>query len=149
MASRESLNFKLQLGATFWNKLPEFSIYVNDNLIQKGAVDQTGKIVVEFDHELSEGVNSLRIQLTNKEPTDTVIENGEIVKDMLLNIDNITIDGISLDQLLHNSYYILDQEQSFNGQKITRMDSCINLGWNGTYVLEFSSPFYIWLLENL
>jgi len=27
--------------------------------------------------------------------------------------------------------------------------NCVNLGWNGKWVLPFTSPFYIWLLENI
>jgi hypothetical protein len=27
--------------------------------------------------------------------------------------------------------------------------NCVNLGWNGKWILPFTSPFYIWLLENI
>jgi len=29
------------------------------------------------------------------------------------------------------------------------LTNCIDLGWNGEWQLEFDSPFYIWLLENI
>lgn len=29
------------------------------------------------------------------------------------------------------------------------LDRCHTLGWNGTWKLEFASPFYIWLLEHI
>ena len=78
-----------------------------------------------------------------------VIENGEVIKDMLLNIDDITIDDISLGNLLWTAEYKLDKPQQYNNQTIDHLDSCVNLGWNGTYILNFTSPFYIWLLEKL
>ena len=68
---------------------------------------------------------------------------------MLLNIDGITIDDISLGQLLWNAEYILDKPQQYNSKEITELANCVNLGWNGTYVFKFTSPFYIWLLEKL
>ena len=68
---------------------------------------------------------------------------------MLLNIDDITIDDISLCNLLWTAEYILDNNQTYNSQEIDHLDGCVNLGWNGTYVLKFTSPFYIWLLEKL
>mgnify|MGYP005656687375 FL=1 len=29
------------------------------------------------------------------------------------------------------------------------LPAVVDLGWNGDYVIEFESPIYIWLLENL
>ena len=68
---------------------------------------------------------------------------------MLLNIKDIEIDSISLGQLVWSGEYLIDEPQEYNGTTITKLDHCVNLGWNGTYVLNFSSPFYIWLLESL
>jgi hypothetical protein len=68
---------------------------------------------------------------------------------MLLNSDDIIIDDISIDKLRWDSEYHLDTAQKYQGSTITRMDQCVNLGWNGTYILKFSTPFYIWLLEKL
>ena len=72
-----------------------------------------------------------------------------IINDMLLNIKDIEIDTISLGQLVWSGEYLIDEPQEYNGTTITKLDHCVNLGWNGTYVLNFSSPFYIWLLESL
>ena len=69
--------------------------------------------------------------------------------DASLNIDDIIIDDISLGNLLWSAEYILDNPQRYNDQTITKLDNCVNLGWNGTYVLKLTSPFYIWLLEKL
>jgi len=68
---------------------------------------------------------------------------------MLLNIDDITIDDISLGNLLWSAEYILDEPQEYNGKIIDHLDHCVNLGWNGAYTLKFTSPFYVWLLEKL
>lgn len=147
--SKETLKFNITLSAKHWNKLPVFSIWVNDQLIVKKEL-RPDTDIIEFEQELSQGEHDLKIRLENKNPlTDTVVENDEIVKDMLLNIDDITIDGISLGNLLWSAEYHLDQPCTYQDHTITKLDHCVNLGWNGTYILKFSSPYYIWLLEKL
>ena len=147
--NNENLKFVITLSGTCWGKKPQFSIWLDDHVIQQTEF-QNQIQTVSFERKLSEGDHALKIRLENKDQkTDTVIENGEIVKDMLINIDDITIDDISLGNLLWSAEYHLDSPQEYNGKTITQLDSCVNLGWNGTYVLKFSSPFYIWLLEKL
>jgi hypothetical protein len=104
---------------------------------------------VKFQRNVSEGPHTLKIRLENKTNADTVIKDGEVVNDLILNIDDIIIDDISLGNLLWSAEYILDKKQQYKGQEIDHLDGCVNLGWNGTYVLKFTSPFYIWLLEKL
>jgi hypothetical protein len=117
-------------------------------VVQSEIADQSQQIV-NFERTIDEGPHTLKIRLENKTNADTNIRNGEVVDDMLLNIDDIVIDNISLENLLWSAEYILDQPQTYKGESIDHLDGCINLGWNGTYVLKFSSPFYIWLLEKL
>ena len=144
----ENLKFDKSLSGTVWKKLPAFSIWLNEELMINDTVDSSTK-KFSFMKELPEGSNVLKIRLDNKTCYDTLIENGNVVKDMLLNIDDITIDDISLGNLLWSAEYILDEPQEYNGKTIDHLDHCINLGWNGAYILKFTSPFYVWLLEKL
>ena len=145
----ENLNFSISLTGTYWDKKPQFSVWLNDHVIVQSEIASEAEQIVNFERKIVEGPNSLKIRLENKTTSDTVIENGEVVKDMLLNIDNITIDDISLGNLLWSAEYVLDRPQQYKGQTIDHLDGCVNLGWNGTYTLKFTSPFYIWLLEKL
>ena len=147
--NNENLKFEISLSGTYWGKKPQFSVWLDDHpVVQTELANPTQ--TVTFEREVIEGLHELKIRLENKDQlTDTVIENGEIVKDMLLNIDDITIDDISLGNLLWSAEYHLDVPQVYQGKTITQLDSCVNLGFNGTYILKFSSPFYIWLLEKL
>lgn len=144
----EELKFEVKLSGTHWNKYPEFSVWLDDQKILSDKINFDTH-TVKFDRDLTEGQHEIKIRLENKTIHDTVIENGEIIKDMLLNIDDIIIEDMSLGNLLWDATYHLDQPQTFNGQTVTQLDHCVNLGWNGTYTLKFSSPFYIWLLEKL
>lgn len=145
----ENLKFDITLTGTFWDRRPQFSVWLDDHVVVQSEIASTAEQIVSFERRIAEGEHTLKIRLENKTNSDTVIENGAVVKDLLLNIDDITIDDISLGNLLWSAEYLLDAPQQYQGKTITHLDSCVNLGWNGTYVLKFTSPFYIWLLEKL
>lgn len=147
--NEENLSFQISLTGTFWDRRPQFSVWLDDHVITQTEIASEAEQIVSFERRITEGDHELKIRLENKTNADTVIENGEVVKDMLLNIDDITIDDISLGNLLWGAEYVLDKPQEYKGQMIDHLDGCVNLGWNGTYVFKFSSPLYIWLLEKL
>ncbi len=148
----EKIHFKIGLSGTYWGKKPQYEILVNDKQFYQGIIsnEQNQPEFFEFSTELEEDCNhKLQIRLTNKTDKDVVkdvddIDNFNIVQDMLLNIDSICIDDIDIGSLMWT-------ESSFVGDDTTRpiLKNCVNLGWNGTYTLEFSSPFYLWLLEKM
>jgi hypothetical protein len=145
---QESLKFSITLSGNHWGKKPQFSIWLDDHPVVQTELANNPH-VVSFDRTVDSGIHDLKIRLENKNNSDTVVVDGEIVKDMLLNIDDITIDDIGLGNLRWTGEYHLDCPHEYQGKTITHLDNCVNLGWNGTYVLKFSSPFYIWLLEKL
>ena len=145
----ENLSFQISLTGTFWDRHPQFSVWLDDHVVTQTEIASSAEQIISFERRVNEGTHELKIRLENKTIDDTVVENGEVVKDMLLNIDDITIDDISLGNLLWSAEYVLDKPQIYKGQTIDHLDGCVNLGWNGTYILKFSSPFYIWLLEKL
>lgn len=143
---KETLSFKIKLSGTFWNKVPAYSVLINSHEYASGTTD-TEQSVVEFSCDLDEDTeHTLQIRLTNKSDNDTV-ENEDktaIIKDMLLNIDSIEIDEIDLGELKWTaSEFIADDPAR------PTIKSCVNLGWNGSYLLKFTCPFYLWLLENM
>jgi len=144
----ETLSFDISLSGTYWGKKPQYSVWLDDHVIAQSEVSEAVHNV-KFQRAVDEGEHTLKIRLENKTNSDTVIKDGEVVNDMLLNIDDIIIDDISLGNLLWSAEYILDKKQQYKGQEIDHLDGCVNLGWNGTYVLKFTSPFYVWLLEKL
>jgi hypothetical protein len=145
----EKLKFAVTLSGTYWDRKPQFSIWLDDHVVTQSEIASPAQQTVNFEHTVDEGDHTLKIRLENKTNSDTITENGAVIKDILLNIDDIMIDDISLGNLLWSAEYILDHPQEYQGKTIDHLDSCVNLGWNGTYVLKFTSPFYIWLLEKL
>ena len=147
---QESLDFSVTVSGTYWSKKPQFSIWLDNAVIIQTEISSEAPQTHKFTHTIDGGEHVLRINLENKTDSDTLIVDGQVSKDMLLNIDDITIDDISLGQLLWSeSTFLLDKSHEYQGKEITELDNCVNLGWNGSYTLKFSSPYYIWLLEKL
>jgi len=140
----ETLSFKIGLSAVYWSKKPKYSVLLNGTKYEEGVCDESLSYV-EFSVDLPEDRESLlEIRLENKTNADTIVHNNEITHDMLLNIDSIEIDEIELGTIKWDlSEFIADDPKREN------MKQCVNLGWNGSYRLKFSSPFYLWLLENM
>jgi hypothetical protein len=147
----EKLHFKIGLSGTYWGKKPQYSILINDATVVAStqvSVARDEVFFVEFDHDVVEGPTKLIVRFENKESTDTLKddetrEDYTIVDDMLLNIESIEIDEIDLGNLLYTAKFIGDDPAR------PVLDKCKHMGWNGAWTLEFASPFYIWLLENI
>ena len=77
----------------------------------------------------------------------TVDDNGNIMLDAMLSIANIAFDDIKLGQLF------VDQavyHHSFNGSQAPIEDKFYgDMGCNGYVSLRFTTPIYLWLLENM
>lgn len=161
MLDKETLHFKVGLSGSSNKKHPEFRISVNGQEFVKrqqltGGINETEYF--EFDVDIKEGECSLIIELLNKSVYDTVVDpNNSVVEDLLLNIDSVEIDEIDLGILLWTiSDYQPNYPDSYRlkmsqlGQELpASVKNCVNLGWNGKWNLPFTSPFYIWLLENI
>jgi hypothetical protein len=148
--SQERLTFEVVLSGTYWDKKPQFSVWVDDHVVVQSEIAEPNvPQPISFKRELDEGSHQLKVRLENKTDQDTKVVDDEVIKDMLLNIEDIIIDDISLGSLCWDATYILDKPHEFQGETINHLDQCVNLGWNGTYILKFSTPFYIWLLEKL
>ena len=104
---------------------------------------------VHFKHELdNSGEHELRIVLQGKLPEHTKIdEQGNIISDATLQISNVTIDDLDVNTVFQsNSVYTHD----FNGTQPEIKDTFHGIaGCNGTISFEFSTPVYLWLLENM
>ncbi len=160
MADKETLHFKIGLSGSSEIKHPKFKILVNDTEFVSAKLKNNVNQIeyFEFDALVDEGDNSLVIEFVNKSERDTILDsNGTIVEDLLLNIESVEIDDIDLGSLLWTSseYYPIYPENykikmEDEGKTLDKqIANCVNLGWNGRWVLPFNSPFYIWLLEKL
>ena len=103
---------------------------------------------VNYDLDDSEGEHELRFVLKNKTAEHTRLdEDGNIVKDTVLTISDLKFDDIELAQLFYDHAVYT---HNFNGSGEPIQDKFYgSLGCNGTVSMKFTTPVYLWLLENL
>ena len=156
----EKLKFKLELYATMWDKPPHVKILLDGDSHFEGDISGSEEKpdIIEFEKELTEGNDyKLVIERSGKTKTQTVInDKGDILKDQLLNIKRIEIDDIDIGALVYEGVYTpiypepWATQQRDAGHKLEQsFKSVIKMGHNGEWKFKFSSPFYMWLLENL
>jgi hypothetical protein len=156
----EKLKFKIELYATMWNKPPHAEIMINDKSFFKGDITGTEEKpnIIEFEQELVEGEeSSLSIHRSGKGKYETVVnDKGDILKDQLLNIKSIEIDEIDIGALVYEGVYTPDYPEPWATQQrdagvvLEKMSKNVTqMGHNGVWTFSFTSPFYMWLLENL
>jgi hypothetical protein len=109
-------------------------------------VNQPIDFVYEVDDNDQEHV--WEIELKNKQSEHTIIDSdGSIIQDVLLQIKNMAIDGIELGNLVSQA---AEYHHNCNGTADAYVDKFYgHMGCNGVIRLKFTSPVYIWLLENL
>lgn len=105
--------------------------------------------IVHFSHVLDDNDSNheLRIVMKHKTPDHTELDDaGDIVRDAMLVVSDVKFDEIALGQImLEQAVYTHD----FNGSQPSVEDQFFgNMGCNGTVSLKFTTPAYLWLLEN-
>jgi hypothetical protein len=103
---------------------------------------------VTFDINDDESSHKLQFVMTGKTQEHTSVdEQGNITSDALLKISNVSVDDIDITLLLNDqSKY----SHNFNGSQTEIEEKFYdNMGCNGTVTFEFTTPFYLWLLENM
>lgn len=137
----DTLDLEINLSSTQWDLAPRAKVWLDTSVIFQGVVDNAVKIKTKVN--MREGEHCLKISFFGKDGrTQTIIEDGKIVKDQLLNIDSIIMDDIDLGHLVYSNSKFVDETG-------TEHRNMINLGLNGDWTLKFQTPVYVWLLENL
>ena len=149
----ETINIKVDLSIITHDAVSEHP-FVNISLNgfpQFGEICEQGT-VVDIDVEIEDNAeNFLTIEYMNKNAKQDVVlgEDGMPVADKRVEINSISFDDIELEffQLADPNtfkYEPIDPE----GVSAAGFDAT-KLSWNGKTTLRFTTPMYIWLLENL
>ena len=124
------------------------AVWIDDNCIfQTGHLKELHKVVHKINDD-DEGEHKLRIVMSGKSAEHTKIDSsGNILQDVMLTILNFDIDGIDVNQLFQDK---IIYTHDFNGTQPETTDTFHGyMGCNGTLSLNFSTPMYLWLLENM
>ena len=99
LRDNETLKFRIGVSGSYWDKKPAYSVSV-DGVEQASYVIATDSGAVEYAEftltVTEDSPHLLEIKLLNKTDDDVVEsqDKTEIVKDMLLNIESISIDSM-------------------------------------------------------
>ena len=132
-------NAAAELGVEVW--LDDVCVYQTDHVTE----------TYHFRHDINDDeeiTRRLKIVMTGKTTEHTQLDqDGDIVKDAMLGINNITMDNINIDLIF---YKIATYQHDFNGTGVEHVEKFFgNMGCNGTVEFEFATPGYLWLLENI
>ena len=133
-----STNPTAKIGIEIW--------FDNTQIYNAEHVEENVNFVHEFEDTESE--HQLRFVMKNKAEEHTITDNsGNILSDCCICIKELSFDEIKLGQVL------IDQavyEHNFNGTADPVKDQFYGeMGCNGTLTLAFTTPVYLWLLENM
>ena len=133
-----STDFAVPLGLEIW--LDQHKFFDQDHIDQ----------IHNVEHEISDddGDHELRFVLKHKLSAHTQVDaEGNIVSDATVTVSDIKFDEIDCQYLTTK---LAQYQHDFNGTGDPTSQSFYGeLGCNGTVSLKFSTPIYIWLLENL
>ena len=156
----EQINFKIQLHGTGWDDVyPECVVYINDDAVAQGPV--LPQTCFDFDYQLQDDSEYvLKIQYLNRNTQLDVVRDhtGNILKNRQFEIESIHIDDIELDHYnilftqgetnFVDYHYAQLHKQDPDTYPLVQTGNTV-LGAECTWSLKFTTPFYIWLLENL
>ena len=122
-------------------------ISFNNQLLQKIAANKTTQ-KIQLSIDCDPGDQLLGFTLKNKTPQHTILnDQGEIVKDSSIGIENFVIDHVALE---HTFYEQCRYNHDFNGSQESIDDDFFGIiGCNGTVSLKFTSPVYRWLVDTM
>jgi hypothetical protein len=122
-------------------------LWIDKNKFFDNAISP-GRHHVIHEFECADGDHWFKIVLKDKIPENTTVDaDGNILSDALIDIENLCLDEINIDNILHS---LADYVHDGNGSQTIAVHTFYgHLGCNGRVQLKFSSPVYLWLLENM
>ena len=123
-------------------------VRLDDSVIYEACpVAESAAVAYEFD-DAEERDHVLSFEMQGKLPEHTkVTEAGEILEDRSITITNIAFDDI---QLGHMVTEVAQYYHDTNGTTGSVIDPFYGtMGCNGRVEMRFSTPIYLWLLENM
>lgn len=143
----DTIKFNCVISSTNITVPVGMEIWLDDQkLFDQDHIDQDYKI--EHDIGDDDGDHELRFVLKHKQSDHTQVDaDGNIVSDATITVSDIRFDDIDCQYL---TVKLAEYQHDFNGTGNPTIDKFYGeLGCNGTVSLKFTTPIYLWLLENM
>jgi hypothetical protein len=151
----ETINFEFHLLSEYWNQPPQAKIAVDDIEYFNDVVPK-GSHVVKFTHTCDfEKPHQLTLTRSGKNDSQCkTLSNGKKL-DQILTLEKLKIDGVDIRNIVWSQSINIAEypepwatEQRAAGN--TPEEKAIGVttfGHNGTWYLDFTSPFYIFIMR--
>ena len=143
----DTIKFNCVISSTNITVPVGMEIWLDDQkLFDQDHIDQDYKI--EHDIGDDDGDHELRFVLKHKQSDHTQVDvDGNIVGDATVMVSGIRFDDIDCQYL---TVKLAEYQHDFNGTGNPTIDKFYGeMGCNGTVSLKFTTPIYLWLLENM
>ena len=139
------IEFDICLKPVWWKTKPEITYGINDITINTVSFGNSMSLRLAF--PLTPGPHRLWFTFNNKDYNESRQDQG---LDMAVQIESVSVEGMTLDRFKWAANYYPDYPVDYP-DKQTVIASATYLGWNGRWVLPFTTPIYtsIHQLENL
>ena len=142
-----------QIALKFTVASTDYSVPLGMRVSLNGAVFYENAHVgseTQIQHQFSndDGEHQLVFELFGKQPDHTKIDDaGNIVSDAMLSVSGIEIDELDIDNI---TQFQAVYHHDVNGTQPLQQDKFYgHMGCNGTVQLKFTTPVYLWFLENV
>ena len=143
-----TVTITFNLATTDATALLGFEAWIDERkFLDLDHVKETQSVTVELADQ-DDVEHELRLVLKNKTTAHTQVdEHGNIVADARLVITDLAFDEIRLGHMLIEQAVYTHE---FNGHgKYSKEKFYGEMGCNGTVILKFTTPMYLWLLEHM
>lgn len=122
------------------------AIKVDDQIKWQG--DPYGQHDIAFEIPDDEAEHVLTFDLSGKTADHTKVDqDGNITQDLTVSVSELAFDDLALGMIMVN-HAIYSHDFNGSGQ-LTQEKFYGTMGCNGTVSLRFTTPIYVWLLENM
>jgi hypothetical protein len=118
------------------------------DILNLSPVPENYKFEYTFDDSDDVQQHVMEFVLDGKLPEHTVVdEQGNIVSDVTVTVDNKAFESVTIDGIFNQT---TAYHHDFNGSQEPIIDEFFGtLGCNGRAEFRFTTPIYLWMLENL
>lgn len=140
----ELIKFKFGFSSTYWNTPPHIEIAIDNTVYYSGHLHKY-KMPIEFTVPLTFADHILQIKRTGKTLAESRHVDGEW-ETQSCSLEHLTVDGINIRNILWSkSTFVPVYDETQAGDPV--IDGECIFGYNGTFNLNFSSPFYQYVVD--
>jgi hypothetical protein len=153
--SYETIEFELHLLSEYWDKPPVAKIAV-DGIEHFNSVVTNGSQIVKFTHTCDfNNPHRLTIVRSGKDDSQCkTLSNGRLL-DQILTLEKLKVDGVDIRNIVWSqSINIAEYPEPWASEQVAAGNllekeaiGVTTFGHNGTWYLDFTSPFYIFIMS--